>query len=70
LIHAWHLAKANGGAPGVDRVTFAQIEAAGVGSWLTGLAEDLRAKRYRPQPVRRVHLPKPDGSTRPLGIAT
>lgn len=70
LAHAWRLAKANGGAPGVDGVTFAQIEAAGVGSWLAGIAEDLRARRYKPQPVRRVHLPKPDGSTRPLGIPT
>lgn len=68
LLHAWHLAKANGGAPGVDGVTFAMIVAAGVGSWLSGLAEDLRAKRYKPQPVRRVHLPKPGGGTRPLGI--
>lgn len=70
LLHAWRQAKANGGAPGVDGVTFTMIEATGVKGWLSGLAEDLRAKRYKPQPVRRVYLPKPGGGTRPLGIPT
>lgn len=70
LLHAWRQAKANGGAPGVDGVTFAMIETAGVKGWLSGLAEDLRVKRYKPQPVRRVYLPKPGGGTRPLGIPT
>ncbi len=70
LLYAWRLAKANNGAPGVDGVTFAMIEAAGVGNWLSGLAEDLGAKRYKPQPVRKVLLPKPDGGMRPLGIPT
>ena len=70
LAHAYALAKANKGAPGVDGVTFATIEAAGVGEWLAALAEELREKTYRPQPVRRVLIPKPGGGERPLGIPT
>jgi len=70
LHHAWRLAKANGGAPGVDGVTFAVIEAQGVEEWLARLREDLRAKTYRAQPVRRVMIPKPGGGERPLGIPT
>src|ERR1041385_4691187 len=61
LAHAYELAKANKGAPGVDGVTFETIEAAGVEGWLTALEEELRGKRYRPQPVRRVTIPKPGG---------
>lgn len=70
LTHAYALAKANKGAPGVDGVTFKEIEAAGVEGWLAGLAEELRARTYRPQPVRRVLIPKPGGGERPLGIPT
>lgn len=68
--HAYRLAKANGGAPGIDGVTFAMIEAEGVDEWLTGLQEDLQRKTYRSQPVRRVTIPKPGGGERPLGIPT
>ena len=70
LEHAYKLAKANRGAPGVDGVSFAQIEEAGVKEWLSGLRQDLREKRYKPQPVRRVMIPKPGGGERPLGIPT
>ncbi len=70
LAHAYRLAKANDGAPGVDGVTFAMIEAAGVEEWLTDLQDALREKNYRAQPVRRVMIPKPGGGERPLGIPT
>ena len=70
LIHAYRLAKANDGSPGTDGVTFDQIASEGVEKWLTGIRELLRAKTYRPQPVRRVMIPKPGGGERPLGIPT
>jgi group II intron reverse transcriptase/maturase len=70
LAHAWRLAKANGGAAGVDGQNFRDVETYGVERWLGELAEDLRKKTYRPQPVRRVYIPKPDGRKRPLGIST
>src|SRR5882757_5520265 len=70
LRHAYDLACANDGAPGVDGVTFDRIEAAGLADWLTRLGEELRAKTYRCQPVRRVMIPKPGGGERPLGIPT
>ena len=70
LAHAYELAKTNKGAPGVDGVTFETIEAAGVEGWLTALEEELRDKTYRPQPARRVTIPKPGGGERPLGIPT
>ncbi len=70
LRFAWRLCRANGGSAGVDGETFASIERAGEVEWLEQLAQELRAKRYRPEAVRRVYLPKPDGGQRPLGIPT
>ena len=70
LAHAYRQARANAGAPGVDGVTFAMIEAAGSEEWLARLREDLHSKTYRPQAVRRVMIPKPGGGERPLGIPT
>jgi RNA-directed DNA polymerase len=70
LAHAYALARENRGAPGVDGVSFAAIEAAGLEAWLAALGEELRAKTYRCQPVRRVLIPKPGGGERPLGIPT
>jgi RNA-directed DNA polymerase len=71
LRHAYGLARGNAGAPGVDGMSFGQIEAAGLEAWLAGLREELVSKTYRPDPVRRVMIPKPDGGgERALGIPT
>src|SRR5262245_12013797 len=70
LAHAYDLARTNGGAPGVDGETFDQIDARGRTDWLARLGQELRAKTYRCQPVRRVMIPKPGGGERPLGIPT
>src|SRR5580692_7762420 len=65
---AYARSRANGGAPGVDGQSFADIEACGVDLWLDDLAEELRNGTYQSLPVRRVYIPKPDGKQRPLGI--
>ncbi len=70
LRHAYDLARANKGAPGVDGMTFERIEARGLEDWLSRLGEELRTKTYRCQAVRRVLIPKPGGGERPLGIPT
>jgi RNA-directed DNA polymerase len=71
LAHAYALSKQKGGAPGVDGVTFEDIEAAGREPWLAAVQEALRTETYRPHPVRRVLIPKPGGTgERPLGIPT
>src|SRR5881628_96857 len=70
LHHAYALARANAGAPGVDGETFAVIAAAVKEAWLAGLRQELITKTYRPAPVRRVMIPKPGGGERPLGIPT
>jgi RNA-directed DNA polymerase len=70
LRHAYALARANAGAPGVDGESFAAIAATGEEEWLAGLRQELTTKTYRPAPVRRVMIPKPGGGERPLGIPT
>jgi RNA-directed DNA polymerase len=70
LNHAYALARANHGAPGVDGQSFEDIESAGRVKWIDGLKEELRSQTYKPQPVRRVMIPKPGGGERPLGIPT
>lgn len=69
---AWHLVARNEGAPGVDGVTIQTIEASpgGPAALVANLHEELRSKTYRPRRVKRVYIPKPDGSQRPLGVPT
>jgi group II intron reverse transcriptase/maturase len=70
LAYAYARCEANQGAAGVDGQTFTDIAAYGVERWLGELAQELKAKTYVPQAVRRVWIPKPDGTQRPLGIPT
>ena len=69
---AWRHVRGNRGGPGIDGVRFGDIEssAEGVPGFLARLAEELRSKHYRPQPVLRVYIDKPGGGRRPLGIPT
>jgi RNA-directed DNA polymerase len=68
LAFAYACCKANGGAAGVDGQTFEDIEVYGAERWLDELTQELKARTYRPLPVRRVYIPKPDGKQRPLGV--
>ncbi len=70
LAHAYALCRSNQGAPGVDGQDFAEVEAHGLGRWLGELALALREETYRPDPIRRVYIPKANGKLRPLGIST
>jgi len=70
LAHAWRLVRAHRGSPGVDGLSFEAIERGiGAAMFLQELAQDLKRKTYRAQPVRRVMIPKEDGSLRPLPYA-
>src|SRR5436190_6699 len=68
LAHAYERCEANGGAAGVDEQTFEDIERYGMERWLDGLTQELKSRTYQTLPVRRVHIPKPDGKQRPLGV--
>ena len=70
LGHAYAQCRSNNGAPGVDGQEFAEVEAYGVQRWLGELARALREETYRPDPIRRVFIPKANGKLRPLGIST
>ena len=68
LIHAFAQCRSNKGAPGIDGQDFADVETYGVERWLGELALALRQETYRPDPIRRVFIPKANGKLRPLGI--
>src|SRR4249920_1761520 len=70
LAHAYAQCRSNKGAPGVDGQDFADIEAYGLQRWLGELALALRQETYRPDPIRRVYIPKANGKLRPLCRAT
>src|SRR2546426_6127322 len=70
LAHVYAECRSNKGAPGVDGQEFADVEAYGVEPWLGELALALRQETYRPDPIRRVFIPKANGKLRPLGIST
>jgi len=70
LAHAYVQCRSNKGAPGVDGQDFSDVEAYGVQRWLGELAIALKEETYRPDPIRRVFIPKPNGKLRPLGIST
>ena len=68
LEEAYHIAKRNGGAPGLDGQTFEAIEAAGLDTFLAEIRDDLLTGRYKPKPNRRVDIPKGEGKVRTLQI--
>src|SRR5262245_7327853 len=70
LAHAYAQCRSNKGAPGSDGQDFADIEAYGDERWLAELALALRQETYRPEPIRRVYIPKANGKLRPLGISS
>jgi RNA-directed DNA polymerase len=70
LQRAWERVRSNGGAAGIDGLSLSKIEQRGVEHFLAEVRDEIRSGRYRPQPVRRVWIPKPDGRQRPLGIPT
>ena len=70
LWRAWKEVRENKGSAGIDGITFEMIEEYGVEEYLLDIQEDLKNKKYRPKPVKRVYIPKPDGKQRPLGIPT
>ncbi len=67
---AWYEVKANGGESGIDNLSLRDIETDGVEPFLNELSAQLRAKSYRPKPLKRDYIPKADGKMRPLGMPT
>ncbi|MFH1563816.1 MAG: reverse transcriptase domain-containing protein [Nitrospirota bacterium] len=70
LERAWERVRSNHGASGIDGKSIEDIKKTGVDEFLKKIQEELRTEEYRPQPARRVYIPKPDGRQRPLSIPT
>ncbi len=70
LKESWKRVRQKQGSPGVDQVTIKHIDSEGVDEFLKGIQTYLKEGRYHPSPVKRIHIPKPDGTKRPLGIPT
>src|SRR4030042_2279658 len=70
LWRAWKEVRGNGGSAGIDGIPIEDVESGGVEEFLGRIVRDLKAGEYRPKPVLRVYIPKPDGKRRPLGIPT
>lgn len=70
LEEAYRKVKANGGTSGIDGETCEAVEARGLEDYLLGLQLEMKERRYQPQPVKRVYIPKANGKRRPLGIPT
>ena len=70
LMESYRRVKFRGGSAGVDGITFKDIEREGLESFINGIIEELRNETYKPQPVKRVMIPKANGKMRPLGIPT
>lgn len=70
LVEAWRRVKANRGSAGIDGETLSMIEQGGEETFLREIQQSLQDRRYRPRPVKRRYIPKPDGRKRPLGIPT
>jgi group II intron reverse transcriptase/maturase len=71
LKEAWERVKRNRGAAGVDGIGIAEVEKEiGIGIFLDEIHRELKDRKYRPQTIRRVYIPKPNGEKRPLGIPT
>ena len=70
LFEAWKRVKANKGSSGVDGIRIEDIKAMGIEKYLSEIKSELMDGKYKPSPVKRVMIPKPDGSERPLGIPT
>ncbi|BCJ96834.1 hypothetical protein acsn021_44030 [Anaerocolumna cellulosilytica] len=68
LWRAWKEVRINKGSAGIDGITFEMIEEYGVEEYLFDIQQDLVNGKYKPLPVKRVYIPKPDGKQRPLGI--
>src|ERR1700736_5613834 len=69
LAHPYAQRRSNKGSPGVDGQDFTDIEAYGVSRWLGELAIALKEETYRPDPIRRVFIPKTNGKPRRLGVS-